>query len=207
MKPAAHVKSIDSLRVFRSNLKRYLEATRSILEGLKVESNRAMNWVEHDQSRYWPRAAKRSSDRLVEARNALLRCKMAAVEGQSKSCVDEKKEVEAAVARLRYCERQVRIVRQWRQKMRHSTEEFSGKIARLSSFVEDELPKAIASLDRRIAALDKYAEQKTSTESSPSSLSTQSDDSSGEPSDPTVIRSNPGSDSENTQESGNDETM
>ena len=171
MKQAADVKSIDALREFRRELKRYLDSMNSVLESLKMESNKAMGWIEQDRVRYWPRAAKSASDELVEARNALLRCKMAAMEGQPKSCIDEKKAVEHAKSRLRHCERQVKVVRQWRHKMRHATEEFDGKAARLAHYVEADLPKAIASLDRMIASLEKYAEkapgQKGSTTSPP----------------------------------------
>lgn len=159
MKKAANVKSLDALRAFRMELKRYLEATIGALESLKVESNKAMNWIEQDRVRYWPNAAKRASDELVEARNALLRCKMAAMEGQSKSCVDEKKAVERLKARQRHCEKQVKVTRSWRHKMRHATEEFDGKAARLSHYVENDLPKAIAAMDRMIASLEKYAEK------------------------------------------------
>ena len=159
MKQAANVKSIEALREFRMELKRYLEAMNHILESLKMESNKAMGWIEQDRVRYWPRAAKLASDELVEANNALLRCKMAAMEGQPKSCIDEKKEVERSKTRLRFCERQVKIVRQWRHRMRHATEEFDGKAARLGQYVEADLPKAIASLDRMIASLEKYSEK------------------------------------------------
>ena len=159
MKQAANVKSLDALRAFRMELKRYLEATVGALESLKVESNKAMSWIEQDRVRYWPNAAKRASDELVEARNALLRCKMAAMEGQSKSCVDEKKAVERLTARQRHCEQQVKIARGWRHKMRHATEEFDGKAARLNQYVENDLPKAIAAMDRMIASLEKYSEK------------------------------------------------
>jgi len=171
MKQAANVKSIDAIREFRLELKRYLEAMNGILESLRMESTKAMSWIEQDRVRYWPRAAKSASDEMVEAKNALLRCKMAAMEGQSKSCIDEKKEVERATTRLRHCERQVKVTRQWRHKMRHATEEFDGKAARLAHYVEADLPKAIAALERMIAALEKYSEKQAPRSSGPAQSS------------------------------------
>lgn len=167
MKQAANVKSIDALREMRMELKRYLDAMNNVLESLRMESNKAMGWIEQDRVRYWPRAAKNASDEVVEAKNALLRCKMAAMEGQPKSCIDEKKEVERSTNRLRHCERQVKVTKQWRHKMRHATEEFDGKAARLTHYVESDLPKAIAALDRMIAALEKYAEKQAPAASGP----------------------------------------
>lgn len=172
MKPGADVKSIDALRDFRAELKRYLTSLHGTLESLKMQSDRATDWVESDRARYWPRQAKKAGDELVEARNALLRCKMAATEGQKKSCVDEKKAVERWVARLRHCEQQIRSVRSWRQKMRHQTDEFATRMSRLGTYAENDLPKAIAALDRMIQALEKYAEMATpSAGSGPSASS------------------------------------
>ena len=162
MQPSAHVKSIESLRHFRQVLKNYQDALQHSLESLSLESHKAMNWIEHDRARYWPRAAKEANDRLAEARNDLLRCKMAAMEGQRKSCQEEKDAVTFWVRRQRHCESQVKVVRQWRQRMRQESDEFGTKLARLSHYVENDLPKAIASLDRMIAALEKYAQPSAS---------------------------------------------
>jgi len=160
MSQTANVQSIDAIRGFRQEMKRYLESMRSVLDALKMESSKATGWIEQDRTSYWPRAAKRADDELVAARNALSRCKMAAMEGQRKSCNDEKSAVARAVQRLRHCESQVKVVRHWRQKMRHNTEQFSGKIARLTHYVENDIPKAIAALDRMIASLEKYTKMK-----------------------------------------------
>ena len=161
MKPGADVNSIDALRAFRAELVRYLHDLAATLEMLNIQSNRANDWIESDRARYWPRQIKRAEDALVEARNALLRCKMASVEGQNKSCVDEKKTVERWVKRLRYCEQTVRDLSGWRQKMRHQTDEFTTRISRLATYAENDLPKAIASLDRMIKALEKYTQTAT----------------------------------------------
>ncbi len=180
MNRPANVKSIDAIRLFRQQLKRYMEKLRLSLETLKVESNRAKDWIEHDRPRYWPRARKQADDRLVEAKNALLRCKMAAMEGQRKSCQDEKNLVAEATRRLRYCEQQVRNTKQWRHQIRHHGDEFEGRMSRLAHYVDDDLPKAIAALDRMIRSLEKYAEGTSRAASSGSSPSTAADTESSE---------------------------
>ncbi len=158
MAAPANVQSIDAIRDFRQHLKRYLESMRSVLDGLHLESNKALDWIEHERPSYWPRAAKQANDQLVAARNDLLRCKMAAMEGQRKSCHEEKDVVERWLRRLRHCEAQVKVVRHWRQRIRHEADGFSTKLARLSHYVENDIPKALAALDRMIAALDRYTQ-------------------------------------------------
>ena len=83
---------------------------------------------------------------------------MAAIEGQHKSCLDEKKAVERAVNRLRLCEEKVRVTKHWRNQMRYKSEEFSGKMARLQNYLDNDLPRAQAAIGRKIAALEKYSE-------------------------------------------------
>ncbi len=87
---------------------------------------------------------------------------MAALEGQHKACLDEKKAVEQAVNRLRMCEEKVRVTRHWRDQMRHKSEEFSGKLARLQNYLDNDLPRAQAALGRVISALEKYTETNAS---------------------------------------------
>jgi hypothetical protein len=158
MPRTADVRSLEAMRQFLRELRRYRQSLQQVLEGLQVQSHKAVDWVEHDRARHWPLAAKRAEDRLAAARNQLLRCKTAALEGQRKSCSDEKQAVERAVSRLRHCQAQVKSVRHWRQKLRQRTDEFSGKLARLAHYVEEDLPQAIAALERMLGALEKYVQ-------------------------------------------------
>ena len=160
MSNAANVTSLDALRQFQSELRRYEVSVRSILESLTGQAHRAQDWIEHDRAKYWPREAMKAEDRIAEARADLQRAKMAALEGQHKSCLDEKKAVERAVNRLRLCEEKVRVTKHWRNQMRHKSEEFSGKMARMQNYLDNDLPRAQAALGRVIAALEKYTETK-----------------------------------------------
>jgi hypothetical protein len=158
MSNAANVTSLDALRQFERELKRYENSVRSILESLSGQAQRAQTWIEHDRTRYWPRETMKAEDRIAEARADLQRAKMAAIEGQHKSCLDEKKAVERAVNRLRLCEEKVRVTKHWRNQMRYKSEEFSGKMARLQNYLDNDLPRAQAAIGRKIAALEKYSE-------------------------------------------------
>ena len=62
-----------------------------------------------------------------------------------------------AERRMRFCEDQIAIVRAWRRKLQHETEEFQGKMGRLHQIVD--VDRAIAALERILRALDRYAER------------------------------------------------
>ncbi len=158
MNRAAHITSLDAIREFRRELSRYEEAIREVVEMMGLEARRASDWIEHDRTRYWPAEVRRGEDKVVAARSDLELAKLAAMQNENKSCIDEKKAVDRAVDRLRLCEEKVKVVRGWRQKMRHQSEEFDGKLARLVHYLDVDLPRAIAALDRVIKAVEKYSE-------------------------------------------------
>lgn len=136
---------------------------RQIVETLTGESQRAQDWIEHDRTRYWPNQMKKSENLVAAARGDLERCKLNAMKDEKRSCVEEQKNVERAVARLRHCEQQVRVVRQWRHLIRHHGDEFAGKVARLAHYLDTDMPRAIAAMDRIIRALETYTETQSSS--------------------------------------------
>lgn len=160
MTTPAHVTSIQALRDFRQALLRYEHAMRDTVAVQRSEIRRALDWVEHDRAQYWPAQWRKAEDQVALARSELELCKMASLKNEQRSCLDEKKQLERAVARQRLCEARVKDVRKWRQQMEHSSEEFETKLTRLEGFVERELPRAIAALDRMILSLEKYAEER-----------------------------------------------
>ena len=158
MNSAAHVISLQALVKFRGELRRFEQAIRQILDEQALEVQRASDYVEHDRTAYWPRALKQAEDRIVAARESLSRCKMAALENEHKSSFEEKEVLEQAIARQRHCEFQLRRLRHWRAVMRKQTEDCHSRRARLVHYLDTDIPRAIAVLERSIDALEKYAE-------------------------------------------------
>jgi hypothetical protein len=165
MKPNAKVTSVDAIRDFQQRLRRYQEVVQEICESLGVETNRASDWIEHDRSQYWPNQWRRSENAVVAARNDLDLAKLAAMQNEHKSCIDEKKAVDHAVQRQRLCEDKMRLIKHWRTVMQHHTEEFRGKLSKLRRYCEVDLPRATASLDRILRSLDKYTESQSRSRS------------------------------------------
>ncbi len=158
MNGSAHVTSLQALREFRVALKRYELSIRSALESLGVEVQRASDWVSHDRPRYWLWQGRRAEERVAAARTELELCKLASLKNEKRDCLQEKKNLERATARLRHCEERLKASRQWQHQMDHHAEESQGKIARLTHYLDHDIPLALAALDRKITALEKYAE-------------------------------------------------
>jgi hypothetical protein len=158
MSRSAKITSTEAVRAFRRVLDKYDFELRDTMTQLELEVRRAVDWIEHDRARYWPRAMREASDALLEAKNNLERAEMALRAEDKRSCYEERAAVEKAKRRLRMAEQKVRAIRKWRVVIKHEVDEFQGQLAKLTNYLETEFPRGCASLDRMAAALDKYTE-------------------------------------------------
>lgn len=153
----AEVRSVDALHQFRLALVEYEDNILESVTLLELEMRKALDWIEHDRSSYWPEQVRRSSDKLTERRNDLERCEMAIRAEDRKSCMVERKALDRAKQRLRLCEQKVNVVKKWRVELSQQGAQMSGRLARLRDVIERDVPNAIATLGRLITALEQYA--------------------------------------------------
>ncbi|HUG69477.1 MAG TPA: hypothetical protein VMM76_17125 [Pirellulaceae bacterium] len=157
MNQSANVTSIDALHAFRAALVKFEENARDSITTLELEIRRAVHWIEVDRKRYWAAQVKQASEEAAQARNALERCQLKYGADQAPSCYEQKQNYEQAKRRLRYCEDQVRKVKQWMQTIRHELTVFDGQVAQMRLSVDSELPRAIAAIGNLLNALERYA--------------------------------------------------
>ncbi|MFT5527348.1 MAG: exonuclease VII large subunit [Pirellulaceae bacterium] len=169
MSKSAKVSSIEALPQFKTALTRYEEGMRDGLTMLMLEVRRGLNWLENDRAPYWRREYRKASDRLTEARQVLERKELTINADDRPSCYEEKKQLEKAKRRLQYCEEKMDAVKKWVQITRQESEKFETQIARLTNFLDNDLSRATASLERMVGALDKYTQSTLSTSGSDSS--------------------------------------
>jgi hypothetical protein len=156
---SANVTSVDALRHFRAALVKFAAEVESALIALDLEARRPVEWIESNRARYWPLQVRKASDEVSEARLALDRCQFKISSEDEKSCYDERKALEKAKRRLQLAEEKTDAVKRWRYQMHKATEDFQTQTARTKQYLETELVKAVAALDRMTEALDRYAEQ------------------------------------------------
>ena len=160
MSEQAKVTSTEDLRRFKFSLNQFDSDARDAITNLKLELRRALEWIEQDRARYWPREVHRASDAVAIARHDLDRCEMALRKEDKRSCYEQKLALDRAKRRLRLAEEKVRAVRRWRVEMQRQADQFEGRLAKLGNYLDSDLPRAIASLERMIAALDKYTDRR-----------------------------------------------
>jgi hypothetical protein len=154
---AADVRSIDALRDWHATLTGYGESLAEALAGVEMELRRAREWLD-EQLALWRQAVRDCEDEVTRAKAELAHRKMPQWDGREPDCTVQEKNLRRARARLEHAEDQVEVCRRWVQKMPEAVDEiYNGKARRLANFLEDDLPKALAALARRVAAVEAYA--------------------------------------------------
>ena len=157
MSQQANVTQIDAIKHFRSVLVQYQAALRDACELLNYEGGRGVDWVDVDRASYWPAEVRRLEEALVAAKNALEQCNLRAYGDSRASCIDEKKAVQRTNSRLNHAREMVKKTRSWKMRIHRDGDEFQTRIVQVTDYADADLPKAIAALDRMIAALEQYA--------------------------------------------------
>src|SRR5262245_54452305 len=157
MADSADVRSIDAVREWHAALTAYGENLSEALAGVEMEIRRGADWLQ-DQLALWQRAVRQCEQEVVQAKAELAARKFPDWSGREPDTTVQEKALREAKARLEHAEDQVQKVRSWIGRLPKAVDEvYSGPARRLGNFLEVELPKGLAILDRRIAALESYA--------------------------------------------------
>ncbi len=169
MSTPANVTSIEALHHFRAALIRFTEDVTSVVDNLRQEVLRTLEWIEHDRPAFWKEQVRRGFDGVARARSRLELAEKRTMEGQGPACIEEKVALRKAKDQLQFAQDQIHVVRQWVIKLHSESDDYRSRLSHLDGFLKRELPQMIAKIQRMTAALDSYAEtlpqQETAEES------------------------------------------
>jgi hypothetical protein len=156
MGATAKLTSTDALTRLKLALQYFHLGANDGLTAVAMEVQRFIDWVEHDRAKFWAMKVRKGFDKIAEARSNLERCQMMNVAGHTPECRDEKKALERAKRELAYAEEKVAKVKHWSRALRHEATEYQARAGQLTGWLEGEFPKAVAALERMIAAIENY---------------------------------------------------
>ncbi len=153
----AHVQSVPALVDFLNALTIYVAESKQGLMAMNMEIRRAVDWVAVDRAQYWKGEIRRAMDAVARAKDDLHNARIfKRMDDYVPSCIDEKKALQRAQQRLETAERKAEAVQRWGRAIQHELNEFTGRMAQFSMMLDADLPKAVASLERVLDALDRY---------------------------------------------------
>jgi hypothetical protein len=167
MSPGARLISVDAVADLSAALHKFGEEAGVALSDLDMDLKRAVEWIRHDRKEYWGQEVRQGYDRVAEARANLERRMIFRVGQERPSAVEEKKALELSKRRLETAQQKTQAVRRWSYAVEREMNEYVAVIGQLTAWLQNDLPRALASLKRMRTALDAYV----GTPNSPEAIS------------------------------------
>jgi len=156
MNGAASVHSIPMLREFRAALATFATEAKESQSVNDMTVRRGIDWFQNDLLKFWQSELRKREDALVNAKAEYERCRMQSFGGRAPDCTDQKVAVKKAQVRLETAQEKLKAVKKWSRVLDEEAEEYRGQSQQLSDMMSGDMPKAIAELDRMLAALEAY---------------------------------------------------
>lgn len=157
MNPAANVRAIDALQDWHAALAEFRTEAMEALAAVELEIHRAHAWIA-DTQREWKQTVRDAEDEIAQAKAELASRRFPDFNGRMPDTSEQEKALRRAVAKKEFAERQVEVCRRWQMKLPAAVSEtYEGPAKQLLATLEAELPRGLAVLERRIAALEAYA--------------------------------------------------
>jgi hypothetical protein len=153
----ARVTSIGVLQTTAAALQRFRGEAGSVVDDLEVEVRQALEWIHHDRKDYWALELRRSVEAVAQARNQLQQARISRrIVGHDPPCIDEQRALERAKRRLETAEMKVQAVKRWSLTVDRAVDEFQRSRAQFATWLDTDLLRAVAALDRMSQSLESY---------------------------------------------------
>jgi hypothetical protein len=160
MSPGADVQAIEALEDWHNALCLFREEALDALGSVALEVRRAFDWIE-EEAKAWHREAREAEEDVVRAKAELAQRKTKDFAGRYPDTSVQEENLARAKARLRFAEDQIEVCRHWVTRLpKMVSEEYEGTARRMGTFLEIDLPAAIARLTARIESLHRYTQVK-----------------------------------------------
>ncbi len=157
MSTQADVKSIDTLAFMKAAFAAFAHETGQALAEAEMQGQRAVEWITMDQAAYWKAENRRCSDLVNKAIKDLEHCRTFKKVGDNQpSCIEEKKALDKAKAKLARAEAKAEAVRRWTPVVQQQFRETCVRLVRFREVIDVDCPRAVAQLERMLRALDAY---------------------------------------------------
>ena len=171
MSRSARVASIDVLQTLAGALQRFRCDAAGALDDLEMELRHALEWIHHDRKEYWTREVQRGCENVTQARLQLEQARiMRRVAGREPSCIDEKRTLERARRRLETARQKVEAVEHWTYAVDRAVDEFRRSRAQFVTWLDTDLARAVAALNRMSESLDTYVSLEAPASPAPAAL-------------------------------------
>lgn len=156
MAERARVHAIDAPARFRPALVKFIDECRTALISAEADAGRTISWIRSNRYPYWKKQIRVRLDALNRAKTELIMKQAMREPDEARSTIEERKAVEKAKRRVAEAEEKTRVCKDWIRRLEREQTKFQAQISVLRRMLDNDLPRAVAELDRIIIALEQY---------------------------------------------------
>jgi hypothetical protein len=162
MSDTANVRSLDALKTFRAALIKFAEGTNTALSSSESDVQRTLTWLERDQTVFWDGQLRKRHDEVMRCEDAVRQKRLfKAPDGSQQSVVDEVKALGKARLRREEAEAKTVAVKKAIGVLRRESLLYKGRVQKLATTVQIEVPHAVHLLDQMLKYLEEYLSLQT----------------------------------------------
>jgi hypothetical protein len=157
MAEGARIYSTDALTTFRAAMIKFAESGNVALSSADSDIDRVLGWLERDQTSYWAMQVRKRHATALQWEDAVRQKRLFKnVDGTTKSAVDEQKALQKAKRDEEEAVQKAIVVKKWIGVLRKESMMFKGRVQRLASSLQSDVPHAIHSLDNMMSHIEAY---------------------------------------------------
>jgi hypothetical protein len=157
MAEGARIYSTEAIGYFRAALIKFAESGNSALTSADSDIERVIGWLERDQTTYWASQVRKRHERVLQLEDAVRQKRLYKnVDGTTQSAVDEMKMLQHAKRAEDEAVQKTVTVKKALQHLRKEAMMYKGRVQRLATSLQSDIPAAIHSLDTMMDHIDSY---------------------------------------------------
>jgi multidrug resistance efflux pump len=155
MSQSARVESLDALKEFKADLVTFGVDAQEALAAAETGIRRLLDEIEQQQ-KLWQAEIRKRQEELTRAKAEMSRQRWGHRDGKGPGMTEAEINLKKAERRLREAEAKLETTRKWLLHLPREVAEYQGVARRMGSFVETDLKRGVALLERRIEAVEAY---------------------------------------------------
>ena len=153
------VEEFEVFGQFRAALLKFAQAADSALTNVEAEISSTRTWLENEQRTYWENQLRKRTEAVSKARDAVRQKKLYKdVAGHTPNAIEEEKALRKCMLACEEAQQKIEAVRKWVPRLEREAGLYRGGVAHLSRTLSDDIPRAVALLDRLAATLEQYVQ-------------------------------------------------
>jgi hypothetical protein len=157
MAEGAKVNSIDAVMAFRAALIKFAEVGNVAVTGAESDIGRMESWLDREQTIYWNNQVRKRHEDVQKAEDAVRQKRLfKGADGRVQSAVDEMKALSVAKRRKEEAEQKVLNVKKAIQLLRKEAQLYKGRVQKLETALQSDIPKAVFQIDGMLQELAQY---------------------------------------------------